>query len=231
MNNAELDNIDEYLRGTLSAKEKKQFERRLQDDPQLHEKYVERKQLQDGISFSALADLLEETDLWEKEIESPPHDANTMPSHLIPQDNSSQKKTSFFRRPLFILSIAASIIIAIFFLPQFQDQHSHDLDLANFVHLSSPISATRSVKNLNISLERERAYNLYNIKSYKLAAPRLIKVFETESDTTALLFAGISNIALGNYKKAKKQIETYQSLKPYDERTKPYLDILATKLN
>jgi len=71
---------------------------------------------------------------------------------------------------------------------------------ANFKHLNSKV-LQRSSKIQNNDLLSE-AYEAYEIKDYKNASKKLKNLYELESDTLSLFFAGISFLAINEVNEA-----------------------------
>ncbi len=53
-----------------------------------------------------------------------------------------------------------------------------------------------------LTAEQRRAYDIYSIQNFKRAKPLLKELWESSSDTIALFYWGISELGLGNEKKA-----------------------------
>ena len=98
----------------------------------------------------------------------------------------------------------------------------------HFIHESSKVSGSRAAAQSDMSSLKERAYNLYNIREYKLAAKELEKVYETEGDWESLLYAAISNLGSGKIQRAEFQIYEYLKRYPDDERAHRYKDLILT---
>ena len=91
--------------------------KRLKNEPELKAKFNEVKNLQEGIAFSALSELLSETDAWEDEAVRPPHESDSYVPKLFSSDTSygveQQKKNRIFSKIIFPL-IAASLLLLFF---------------------------------------------------------------------------------------------------------------------
>ena len=196
----------------MSVTEKDSFQKELGQGGPTYTSYQEFAQIQKGIEYSVLSETLDKMEEWENDLK---RDSKVEVKGVFDTIQSREKKT-----PQYFWAAVASFV-AIFALVLFSFQKNHYRLVSaidqHFIHEASNISGVRSaVVQPRHSPLKERAYNLYNIQEYRLAAKELEKVFNQEGDLKSLLFAAISNVGYGNLKKAEKQLSTYLVKNPRD---------------
>ncbi len=217
-----LDQIDAFLLNRLSASKITSFQNELERNDQIRTLFVERKHLMEGIRYHSLLNLLDDVEKWDTEI---PVESNPEQNQPASNDHSSYPDSSeiaqksrqwkLLRRSV-VAGIAASVTL-IFLISFFQaNTRKEKLVTAYFEHYPSNVSATRSIAPGEYSVLKERAYNLYNIGEYELAAPLLEEVAQLENDEVSILFAAISYIGSGEIEKAKSLLTQYLSDHPGD---------------
>lgn len=211
----DIDIIDLYIREQLNPTEKIAFEQRLEEDHNFKSLYTTLASMKASEHLNMLEDKKNLLSEFDKSFEDSDEKKN-VPNKTI--------RLNLYKT----LSIAASIILLLgagLWVMNLEDSQQ-----LSFNAPPSPIKIVRSDDaNKNISEQKFTAYSLYQSEKYELAGERLIEVFESENDTLAYFYAGISYIGANKLERAENifRSETIQSYKSKD--AEEYLKLIEEK--
>lgn len=181
--------IDRYLGGELSSEELVDFEKELKVNLELKDQLEFIRSTKDAIKvkdFDVKLDFI-------KGLEEIEGETNLVPFRLLG------------KRLYWISGLAASVLLVSFFFwntnRQEEIRKQRIID-EYFVHVESGVSAKRSNTDPIVSLEKLEAFNLYELKDYDMAVPKLLEVYLNEGDTTSLYYACLASIGSGSFLKA-----------------------------
>ena len=208
----ELTKIEAYLFGTMEQAEIDAFEWKIDMDSQFREKYE---------FVKATVNIIEKR----KHLEH-----KTRLKELESDISKKGQQSAIKLLPLRWMSMAAGLILlaAIVFLLRQREATTYTVS-DGFEHLPSNYSTERSGdKGIAHNSSSQKAYGLYEIKSYDRAAPLLLELFDQHQDTLSLLYAGIAYLGNDDIKNARKCLE-HDALVDYQETVTKYLNFIVSK--
>jgi len=211
-NEDHIDLFNQYLNGQLNEDGLRSFEKKLQTDSDFRESFERFQAIRSGIQLNAAGHLLSEMDEWDIEIsnnqEGPSIRApkNEPPNASITSQNKSKLVHTTSKNTLWnrALAVAASVLILSIAVWQLMPDTTHQNPPEGFEHYPSNIGIKRSSSPQDIPSDKVKAYNLYEIKEYKRAAPLLEKWYHSSGEQDALFYAGVAYYGSGDTQKAKE---------------------------
>lgn len=193
-----IEDIERYLQEQMTKDEQSLFEAKLENDPKLQVEVDRVEGLIKGVELKGKIDLLEQMNEWDKLIESDTNDAHDNTTLGITTHNHFGSKRILF------MAAAAIVLLASALLNMFDEQ---TVTLTNkYDHFSSNRNITRGTVDKKANLQEDKAYNLYDIKEYELAAPLLMENYKTSANSKDLFFAALCYFYTGKETKANDLI-------------------------
>jgi hypothetical protein len=185
---ANIDMINQYLRGELMANEVSEVDKRVLTDPDFRNLFLEMKSTEIAIKSEVMS---EKMDML-KGLE----DGYTQASAP-----DKPKRNRLFWVAFVIATLSALGVVVFNKLSDRVDTIAPP-SMAEFsqyvVH-----EKVRSAQNVD-NVTKEKAYNLYVLREFELAIPMLQSLWESEKDSTALYYLGVSYHYTGQEVKARE---------------------------
>ncbi|MGB4839413.1 MAG: hypothetical protein WBP08_10495 [Saprospiraceae bacterium] len=191
--------LDQYMKGQLSESKKLETEQRLLSDIDFRSDYEYLKSVASDSRISSLYETMQVL----KDAEKEHNDKNTGLKNVL---KSGWKK--------YLMALVLMIVVLYLgmkylggnkksYPEQYADIFETRFDKELILHKTyRAINHTDSLND-----EQRRAYELYSIQKFEMAAPLLQKLWETQSDTLALYYWGISEIGNGNVEKGREILQ------------------------
>ena len=208
LNPSDLTLIESYIKGELSESDVEMFNERVESDPSFKEHYE---------FMLATFSFIEERNQLEQKVRMKNLEEEWKAS-------SSGKAKFFFSSKWLQVAAAVIFLCSVYYLLRPREDLSH-LSVQGFEHLPSSLITHRSSDIQSHQELFDRAYGLYEIKSYEKAAPLLYDLYLNRRDTSSLLYAGISYLGAGNVEKALECLNN-SALASYPEITEKYLAMI-----
>lgn len=193
----DLELIEQYLNGELTAEVIQEIEDRLERDEAFRKHYDDTKELLEGIDFAARNETLSKL----RSIE------DTLPPF------KEVKTVSFYQKP-WVLGVAASISIIIFsaYFIFFQNQVTSNEELFNehFEVYPNIIAPTVRGTVVNKKALKEEAYYNYDLGEYDTALKLFNQLSENEDEGAIHLYRGICFLMLNENENAIGSFRTYK---------------------
>ena len=193
-----LENIDAYFSGSLSAEEKKDFERKIAED----KNFAEQVAFYLSAFEAAKEEMVSEKKEWFKQLA-------TQNTSQAPVRHISSVRTMVYR-----LAAAASIVGIIFLAWSLFFQKSISPDRLADNYINSKLATIGTTMGTGDSIQF--AIDLYNKGQLNLAAQKFEEFIQRDSsDTNAKQYAGMAYLRLNNFEKALnyfEQLEKYSLL-------------------
>ena len=191
----ELELIEKYLAGTLTEAETEEVKQRAASDPGFEEFLRESTELIGGIRYTTRKETLELLNSFD---------------HKMPEYTIEARVIPLHRRP-WVRGIAAAIIILIVSLYYWLSQSAtnSELYLAHFEVYPNIVAPTVRSTDTQRSA-REAAYFQYEQGNYTEALELLGQLSVDQDDGAALLYMGISQLMLDDYKGAIESFSRYR---------------------
>ena len=192
--------LDQYIKGQLSESQKSETEKRLLSDIDFRSDYEYLKKVAADARIASLFETMQVLKETEKEYAY----KNTGLKNIL---KSGWKKYLFT-----VIVMGALIYLGMKYLggnknsypEQYAEIFETRFDRELILH-----TTYRAVNQMDsLSDEQRRAYELYSIQKFDMAAPLLQKLWETKNDTLALYYWGVSEIGRGNVQKGKKILKS-----------------------
>ena len=192
------DIIDAYLRNELSEGERLRFEKQIKSNANLRTKFTEVYEIRQALKIEALKNKMDQYKGFENKIRN--------------QESGFWHKNKFLIIGIALLLLAT---LAYFFLiteksppsaePTASAQYAHHFDdERNFEELIYN-TTIRSVTNPGeFTKEQKKAFDLYKVQEFDKAIPLLKDLWETQNDTLAYYYLGVSYLGTGKNQEASE---------------------------
>lgn len=189
----DIELLENYLKGTLDLVEKINTEQRLKSEPGLAAAFNELQLIQQTLRLNALnekLDLLRTLEKGEQKYSSIPSD----------KPNKSYLKYGLLLFVLIFTGVSAWLL----YRKSVDNQQNKQVFVLSDEKFYSYILHTtkRSTAEVENRL-KEDAYNLFTIKEFELAIPKLKTLWSEHNDTLAYFYLGIAELSVGNTELAK----------------------------
>ncbi len=210
-NQEDINLLNAYLKLRLSAEETTNLKERLALEPDLYADLQDLKVIQESLRISVLKGKFDLLSGLEKETKS------MTGSNEGVSDRPDENKKHFNWLVLIALLILGAILFWYYqnqgkskLSPEYSTIFAERFDSELILHKTMR-SAIQSDK---INAEQRRAYELYSIQLFDDAIPLLSELWNTQKDTLALFYLGVSNLGVGENEKGllilnKPELKTY----------------------
>lgn len=201
--------LDQYIKGQLSESQKSETEQRLLSDIDFRSDYEYLKKVAADIRIASLYETMQVL----KDAEQEYGNNNTGLKNIL--------KSGWKKYLIALIVVSGMIYMGVKYLGGNKNsypEHYAEIFEARFDKELILHQTYRAVnQTVTLSAEQRRAYELYSIQKFDMAAPLLQKLWETKNDTLALYYWGISEIGRGNVEKGEmilksKELVQYPNL-------------------
>lgn len=211
---ADIDLLDDYIKGYLDEESIRLLEHRLKSDNDLAETLQQMQLIKESLRVQALQDklkMLEDLEAGKIQLSNP----------LKPPFTFSSK--------LLLLVISLLLVLIIYYV-KVRNKTNDIIFALNNKELNDMMlhKTTRSTTGEDkLSTEQKIAYDLFAIHEYEDAIPKLEVLWMSKRDTLGYFYLGISYYAIGKYDKAKKVLT--DSIFDTNEQIKEKIDAMNIK--
>lgn len=197
--------LDDYIKGRLDDEAKSALELRLAADPDLLADLADLKVLQQGMRAKALAGKLEMMNEWEEE------------GVRKGKGSGNWKKWMII---IFFMAALGYLLYDVVIKPKngipdaYQSLYATEFDSKMILHSTKRSAGQQDV----LTPEQRRAYEMYSIQLFEDAIPLLADLWQTQKDTLALFYLGVSQVGAGHTSDGLEILKK-QELKTYSEQT------------
>lgn len=232
MKKIDIELIEKFLDQKMDLVEEQEFKQGLEVNPELKESLERIKGIRKSIELNGTLELLEEMNTWDNEFsnEKIENNKDDNPTNSIGtlnyiENNSYLNKNNSLKT---LIKIAAVIIfIVITYWASHQTSPSDNAPSHSYTHFASNMSVNRSSTNSTFTKSLQRAYDLYEIREYTLAAPLLEELYETEQNQEHLFYAALAFLYSGDQQKC---LELLSAIK-LSKKQKDYLQEIRVNNN
>jgi len=209
----DIDWMDTYLRGEMTAEEKQAFENKLSEDADFAKQFNELKLLKQSARLSKMDKVFQSLQETEVDIQS------------------GKEKTGTTRRLWIRIAAAASIFLLAglaYFLLKPAAHTPEQLFAESFSPYPNNV-IKRSQQN-NYSELKKSAYQAYDTKNYKKSIAQLLELYQRETDTISLFYLANACLADNQTDQAIEYFEAYlPNADALTNQTKWYLSLAYLK--
>jgi hypothetical protein len=187
--------LDAYIRGQLNDTEIKNVEIRLAKESDLMEDLEMLKKVRQDARVNSLKTVWDDIQNFESEYKTN-NNPNAAPI----------KKMNLVW--IFFAAIFTGILVAGWFWIKKQNGHPQEyadiFDKRFEKEMIIHVTYRSTQQDTQLTKQQKQAYDLYALKEFKTAIPMLKRLWETERDTLALYYWGISELGVGQVSKSRE---------------------------